>query len=202
MEIEKHQNEERIFSSDTFWKTFILKAHTSIKTEQKILDFKETLDMWQAPKGLGKKETKHRFAELVAGFANNQGGVIIVGVTDSQPRKIVGIGNDSKTIENEMKYTRSTISNYIEYDSEFVHLQQVVIPGENDNEILCLVIAIRQTRSRVGVKSLDGRSYSYPFREETGLVWKDPEKISSMKIHIKHNNYDFLNRLSQFILEA
>jgi len=202
LDIERQQNEERVFSSDEFWRTFIIKASASIKTEQVFWDFKETLDMWHLPKGQAKNEKEHKFCELIGGFANNQGGVMIVGVTDSTPRKIMGLGSNLKSIENNMKNTRNVINRFIDYAPELVHFQQVNVPDENGDNKLCLVIVIRQTRSVVSVKNIDERSYSYPIREETGLSWKSIEQITQNKISIKHDNFNYLGRLKQFILEA
>jgi hypothetical protein len=201
LDIEHRETQERLFSSDDFWRTFIVKAANSSKTEQKYWDFKKTLAMWHIKDEPLKSEKAQKFAELVAGFANNQGGVLIVGVTDDPPRQIVGLKGTSSDIENHMKYARNIISQHISYDKDFVHFQQVNIPDENGEHKLCLAIAIQQTVPGLGVKGIDGKSFTYPLREETGLVWKEQYTVGNHKIGTKSDNYDFLSVLQQFVNE-
>jgi len=201
LDIERRETQERLFTSDDFWRSFILKAALSTKTEQKYWDFKQTLDMWHVKSEPAKSEKANKFAEIIAGFANNQGGVIIVGVTDYSPRQIVGLTGESRDVENYMKYVRSVISQYIPYDKDFVHLQQVNVPDQNGDYKLCLVIAVQQTVDGLGIKGIDGKSYTYPQREETGLVWKEQNTVGNKKIGVKSDNYHFLGVLQQFVNE-
>lgn len=201
IDIEQRETQDRLFTSDDFWRSFISKAAKPPKTEQKHWDFKKTLDMWHIKNDPEKSEKAHEFAERVAGFANNLGGVLLVGITDSPPRQIVGLGINSRDIENYMKYTRKVIGDYIEHNADFVHFQQVNIPDAVGEMKLCLVIAIQKTYTVLAVKGVDGRSYSYPFREETGLVWKDQNSIHNHKAGLKSDKFDFLGVLQQFVNE-
>lgn len=201
LDIEQREKKERLFMSDNFWRSFTLKAAASNKTEQKYWDFKQSLDMWHVKDERTKKEKENKFAEIVAGFANNQGGVIIVGVTDASPRQVVGLTGNSRDIENYMKDTKKVISQYISYEKEFVHLQQVNVPDQNGVPTLCLVVVIQQTVAGISVMGGDGKSYSYPVREETGLVWKNQNTVGNKKIGTKSDNYNFLEVLQQFVNE-
>ena len=200
-DIEMKEIQDRLFTSDDFWRSFILKAASSIKTEQKYWDFKQTLDMWHIKNEPAKSEKANKFAEIVAGFANNQGGVIIVGVTDDPPRQVLGLTGTPRDIENYMKHVRNVVSQYIPYDKDFIHLQQVNVPDEGGDYKLCLVIAVQQTVVGLSVKGLDGKSFSYPLREETGLVWKEQYTVGNNKIGTKSDNYNFLSVLQQFVNE-
>lgn len=200
-DIEMKELQNRLFTSDDFWRSFILRAAASTKTEQKYWDFKQTLDMWHIKDEKTKNDKANKFAEIVAGFANNQGGVIVVGVTDTPPRQVVGLTGDSRDVENYMKHTRNVISQYIPYDKDFIHLQQVNVPDQNGDLKLCLVIVVQQTVEGLSVKGADGKSYSYPVREETGLVWKEQNTVGNNKIGTKSNNYNFLGVLQQFVNE-
>ena len=202
IDIEQRETREKLLNSDDFWRNFIVKATRSNKTEQKYWDFKETLPMWHIPKNnVVKEEKAQKFAEIVAGFANNQGGVLIVGVTDGPPREIVGLKGNSSEIENYMKYARKVITDHISYDKDFVHFQQVNVPDQNDNRKLCLIIAIKQTVSGLAVKGKDGKSFTYPLREEAGLVWKEQYTVGNLKIGTPSDNFDFLTILQQFLNE-
>lgn len=201
IDIEQRELQERLFTSDDFWRSFIEKAANSTKTEPKYWDFKETLEIWHIKSGSEKDKKAHNFTERVAGFANNAGGVILIGVTDDPPRQIVGLGNNSREIENNMKYTRQVIGDYIENNLDFVHFQQVNVSDKNGVIQLCLVIAIQQTYEVLSVKGLDGKSFSYPFREEAGVVFKDSSTIRIHKTGVKSSNFDFLRVLLQFVNE-
>jgi hypothetical protein len=201
MDIGKRESLDRLYTSDDFWRSFILKAVNSKKTEQKFWDFKQTLDMWGRKPANEKNEKANKFAEIVAGFANNKGGVIVVGVTDSSPRQIVGLEGGPLDIENYMKYTSQTIRKYISYDKDFVHLQQINVPDQNGDNKLCLAVVIEQTAQVLGVSGVDGKTVSFPFREETGLVRKEQEAIRRSKINVKSDNRDFLLVLQQFVNE-
>jgi hypothetical protein len=201
LEIDKREAQERLVTSDNFWRTFISKAARSPKTEPKYWDFKQTLSMWHIKDEPLKSEKTQKFAELVAGFANNQGGVLLVGVTDDPPHKIVGLIGSSGEIENNMKYARNVISQHCSYDKDFVHFQQVNVPDEDGAYKLCLVIVIQQTVENLGVRNSDGKSFTYPLREEAGLVWKNQHTVGNHKIGTKSDNYKFLSILQQFVNE-
>lgn len=201
VKIEQREENERLITSDDFWRQFIIASSSSAKTEQKFWDFKQTLDMWQKKDKREKSEKERKFAEIVAGFANNKGGVIVVGATDASPREIIGLGDDFRQLENNMKYTSQVLGKYISYDGDYFLLQQVNVPDHNGNKRLCLVIVVKQTRETLGVTDLNDGSISYPFREETGLVRKEKNGIQKFKRGIKNDNYDFLTVLQQFVNE-
>lgn len=201
VDIEKREQKERLVTSDDFWRQFIILSSGSAKTEQKFWDFKQTLDMWQKRDKREKTEKERKFAEIIAGFANNKGGVIIIGVSDAAPRQIVGLGEDTRQLENNMKYTSQVLGKHIAYDGDYFHLHQVSVPDHDGRKQLCLAIVIKQTRETLGVTDLNDGSISYPFREETGLVRKEKEVIQKMKYGIKNDNYDFIAVLQQFVKE-
>ena len=137
-EIENRESQERLITSDDFWRSFISTAANSKKTEQKIWDFKKTLDMWHIDAQPEKNKKANEFTERVTGFANNLGGVIIVGVTDALPRQIVGLDGTGREIENNMKTIPQVIQKYIPYDENFYSLHQVNVPDGNGDTKLCL----------------------------------------------------------------
>jgi len=60
------------------------------RIETQLWDFKETLEMWHA-KHKEKEEAEVKFGEQIAAFANTNGGVLIIGITDKPPRKVIGV---------------------------------------------------------------------------------------------------------------
>ena len=68
-------------------------------------------------------------------------------------------------------------------------------------EQICLIVAVAQACEAVGVHDGNGH-YSYPVRRETGIARPSRLEIASPKSHMKHDNYDFLRDLNQFIREG
>jgi hypothetical protein len=152
--------------------------------------------MW-VTKGEEKERAKITFAGDVASLANANGGVLVIGVTDK--RKIVGIANDARTVENRLRFASEVIANHLEYERELVTFQQVVLPDSAGVDRICLVVIVKQACEAVEVK--DGESHTYPVRRETGIARVSRYEVASPKTHMKSDNYDFLRSLSQFIRE-
>lgn len=123
--------------------------------------------------------------------------MIIVGITDSPPRTIVGIGD----LENKLKSAKLVLNRHIKYNGEYIHFQQVMIRNSENKEKNCLVIVVAQTKGVVSVKDKKLRMFSYPLRLETGLERVDRERIMNSKREreVLHDNYDFLSSLNKFI---
>jgi len=49
----------------------------------------------------------------------------------------------------------------------------------------------------VGIKDQD--SFSYPIREGTGIGYSDPNTIKDAKEKISHDNFDFIEKINQFL---
>ena len=85
--LNEYENEQLLIYNDQLWHNFIRKA---LNTEEDLLwDFKKTLDWWN-PDCADKEKKQVQFAEKVGGFANADGGIIIIGITNAKPRQIVG----------------------------------------------------------------------------------------------------------------
>jgi len=192
-EIEKYNEPENLVEKDSFWKQFICEAMDDEKTETELWDFKETLEMWHTSIGTEEdKNEKLKFCRnAIASFANNKGGVIIIGITDGPPRKIKGI--DSSKLEEYRKSIKDVIGKYVEYEGDFTQVKQVIMDLEEE-EKSCLIIVISQTKEVVAVN--DGRgNYSYPYREETGTCRASHDEIKKYKEDIPRDNIQFITNL-------
>jgi len=197
LDIEKCEEQKVLMKSESFWNAFIEKARHARKAEPQLWDFKKTLNMWHVKKPDVKAEKELDFCEAIASLANAEGGVLIIGISDTSPREILGIGEDTVEIERRLKYTRKVIANYIKYDRDIVYFQQVSLKDKSGNERICLVIVIAQAEEVVSVKDKKGK-FSYPVRRATGLDRIDRDEIAIKKLHIKNDNYDFIKELYQF----
>ena len=195
LEIKNYKKPDELLKSEAFWRAFIKKAMDKYRIETPLWDFKKTFEMWHIRDAKPKKASQTKFCEQIAAYANADGGVMIVGI-ENAPRNIIGI----EDLENKVKSTKLVIRNHIKYDTEFTHLQQVLMTDDDGKEVSCLVIAIAQTKDVISVKDEQGR-FSYPRREGTGLERRDKETIIKSKAHVTKDNYEFISDLDKFTHE-
>ena len=192
LDIKRYNAQTELLYRESFWKSFIIKA-MGIRIENQLWDFKETLEMWHT-KYKEREDAEVKFCEQVAAFANASGGVLIVGITDKFPRKILGI----QDLENRLRFTKEVLKRHINYSTDFVHFQQILMKDEAGNDRNCLIIAIAQTKDVISVKDKSGR-FSYPVRLETGLDRRDYDELRHSKMHVLHDNYNFMLDLDTFL---
>jgi Schlafen, AlbA_2 len=196
IDVEKSQEQEEVIHSDEFWREFIEKAVATKKTETQLWDFKETLELWHVKQQPQRDEAKTSFSEKLASMANADGGVVVVGVSDN-PRIIVGLPQDARQLENDLKSAREAVDTHVEYDRELVKFQQVPV-ATKQGEKLCLMLLVAQARGVVGVH--DGsNNYSYPLRRENGTERVSARDIERRKAGLKADNFDFLRAVKQFV---
>jgi hypothetical protein len=197
LDIDKFVEQRGVVHSDQFWRTFVERAAQTRTVEPQLWDFKETLSLWHAPKGRARDQAKVALAEDVAGFANARGGVLIVGVADDQPRRIVGIGTTPREVETRLKLAKTAIADHVKPHRIDVVFRQVLLSGHTNSEAICLVIVVPQAAEPIGVHDGTGR-YSYPVRRETGLDRVAQLDLAVCKDDVKGENCDFLRELVQF----
>ena len=177
-----------IRSDDLTWTKFIQKA---IKMEEnKFFDFKTTQEMWKAPGPAIKEQKKREFCEKVASFANAEGGIIIIGITDRIPRKIVGLSN----LEHKTKSLESAIKKFIDYKKDFVSFKELLIQDHDNVAKSCLILIIHQTKKTLGVLHPDNK-YSFPIRIGGGTEKVGRESIKMQKVSLNKLN----DKLSKFL---
>ncbi len=111
LEAEQYNQEISLLNNDEFWIKFITKARKI--TETKFWDFKQTLNMWEVDSSLKTKE-QIEFCEQIAAYANKNGGILIIGITDKL-REVVGVID----IETKMKTIGSKIKRWSDYYDDF-----------------------------------------------------------------------------------
>lgn len=192
LDIVRFEQQRNLLGSDSFWRSFIAAAVKSRTLETQRWDFKETLNIWHA-RGPGREAAKTALARDVAGFANGEGGVLLVGVTDD--RRIVGITGD---VESMLKDAADVISDRVAYPRRISNLRQVTVPNGNGQDVICVVIAVARSIEPVGASDGNGQ-FSYPVRRETGLSNATPRDLAHEKTHYKSDTNEFLDDLVQFI---
>ena len=152
--------------------------------------------MWHAANTDERARAKVTTAEDIAAFANSDGGCLLVGIRDD--KTIAGIGDTERDRENRVKTLTDTLTELIQYPRQIWKVHQLLANGADGKEKLCLVVIAARACEPVGVKGANG-SYTYPVRHGTGIAREDPEKLRDARIHDKNDNFDFLERLRQFV---
>jgi len=194
LEINLSQSEEsnKTLTDNDFWRKFIIKAMKIEKYETELWDFKEFLEIWKTDDSQVKRKKKIDFCGHIASFANNKGGVLILGISDKTPREIKGLNE----VETKMNQFEDLISRFIDYPRNFVFIKSIMLIDSKGSEIDCIIIAIAQTKEVVAVKD-DKNSYSYFFRITSGKKKRSPREIKESKKEIVRDNYKFLNLLRE-----
>jgi hypothetical protein len=194
LDIDKLSEQRLLIHSSSFWREFI---NASVKTEyaeSRTWDFKETLPMWHSH-GDAKAKAKIGFAEDVAAFANARGGVLLVGIAD-EPRVVIGL-EPGKTLENDLQSAAAVLKAHLDYGRDLFFFEQVEVQVADVSK-LYLIIVIAQACEVVGVTDGEGH-FTYPVRLQTGKHRGTRTEIGSTKVHIKSDNFDFVEELLQFI---
>ena len=192
LNIDEYERQKELIYNEAFWDAFIKKAIQDNRVENKLWDFKLIFEMWKAPIEL-KENKQIDFCENVASFANNEGGILIVGITNDPPRKIVGVENIESKIEDcHKKILRLTNSK-----KDFFYIQPVHIKNEIDELKDCFVIIIAQTKRVIGVRHKKGL-WAYKRRLQTGKNDFDLRKLEDLKKSVLHDNYNYLRYLKTF----
>lgn len=194
-EIANYYDTNRLAVSESFWHDLIYKCSSTPLSENELWDLKQTLTMFHASDKKAKRTATIDFVERVAAFANCDGGVLIIGVTDGN-RDIVGVpGNE---LEDRIKHIADVIEKWLEPKLTAYHVIQVPIIRGGTAKV-CVNVVIAQTKAVVGVKQ-DSGSITYPSRRMSGIERIVPyAQIGERKKNIDIDNYRYINRLREFI---
>jgi len=185
IEISEYYSVDNLITNREFWNKAIIKA-VEHPLEDQLWDFKQTLSMWHS-KGDIKLQHEVDFCENMAAFANANGGVMVIGVSNKIPRKFIGV----KDSESRIKHLNDVITKRCIYRGQFNQIIDVMI-----NDKICILVIIAQTKGVVGV--LDEKNkYSYPKRQGTGLTRLDRAKIEDLKTSVLKDNYNFVAEIDK-----
>ncbi len=196
MDIAKYIIQKSLIFDGDFWIKFIKKLIEDNRIETELWDFKRTLDMWNIKDPQELSKSKIKFCQYIASFANNQGGVLIIGISDKIPRNIIGL--DYSPLENRVRDLKTLIKKQTKYNNNFVNIQQINLKDNNDLEKICLIITIAQTMKVIGVLQDDG---SYIFKKRIGPSSEtvNPEEIRESKQTVYNDNFDYLLYLKRYV---
>ncbi len=192
LNIDEYEKQKDLIFNEAFWDTFIKKVIKGNRVENKFWDFKQTFEMWKVPAEL-KEDKQIDFCENVASFANNEGGVLIVGITDTPPRKIVGVEN----IESRIEDCHEKILRWTNTKNDFFYIQPVHIKNEIDELKDCFAIIIAQTKKVISVRHKSGL-WAYKRRLQTGKKNFDLKELEDLKKCVLYDNYNFLSYLKTY----
>lgn len=188
--ISEYENEQILIYNDQLWNNFIQKALNS--EEDQLWDFKKTLDWWN-PHCTDKEKKQVQFAEKVGGFANADGGIIIIGITNAKPRQIVGF----EKIEVRSKNINKIIGNRTNIKPSSYKIREIRIKNIKDEPKSCLFLFIPQTKEVVEIINIDG-TISFPLRVGLEVIKKTNKEIEKLRKKIYLNNFNFINQINEF----
>ncbi len=196
LDLSKYVIQKSLLSNENFWIKFVKKSMEDNRIETELWDFKRTLDFWNIKEIQELSKSKIKFCQHIASFANNHGGVLIVGISDKIPRNIIGL--DYGPLENRVRDLKILIKKHTKYNKNFVNIQQIKLKDNNNSEKICLIIAIAQTVKVIGVLQDDG-SYIYKKRISTSSETVNPEEIRESKQAVYSDNFDYLFNLKSYV---
>ena len=179
-----------ILKREIFFRDFYEKV---IKTynENEYWDIKETLEWWnKKTPPLVKRQKQIEFCEIVSSFANLQGGLIIIGITNSFPREVIGVPD----IENRIKNLEEKLVRWMRFENKFYQLKEILLPNGKNQMRRCIVLLIFQTKKPVSVEQTNG-TISYKKRSGPGSVSTDNAILIKEKRNVSKLNIDFLEEM-------
>jgi hypothetical protein len=181
-----------LLTNDVFLNLFLTKALPPHVQENTVWDFKETYETWL---NSGVEQLKVKMACDVAAFANNRGGLLLIGISNN--REIEGLNG----IEAKKLQTQEILKFYLVNGSELVMFHSIKTMGKNGTPAECLVIIIPQTKDVIDVKkSLGTKETVCPFRISSGIDFKYHTEVEKLKSGvIIENNLFFAKDLADFV---
>ena len=98
IDIDKYKLQQTFLYNEEALNLLIRKAMEPNRIENDLWDFKQTLNFWEKSSKTEKKKAKIKFCNQVTSFANLDGGILIIGITDKDPKKIIAIKQTKEPI--------------------------------------------------------------------------------------------------------
>ncbi len=179
-----------ILKREIFFRDFYEKVIKNYN-ENEYWDIKETLEWWKKKNSpLVQRKKQIEFCEIVSSFANLRGGLIIIGITNSFPRKVIGVPD----IENRIKNLEEKLVRWMRFEDKFYQLKEILLPNGKSQMMRCIVLLIFQTRKPVSVEKTN-ETISYKKRLGPGSVSTDNAILIKEKRYISKLNIDFLEEM-------
>lgn len=194
IDIDRYKLQQSFLYEEDILRQFIRKAMQVKRIEDDLWDFKETLNFWKKSSKSEKREAIIKFCNQVTSFANLSGGILIIGITDKDPKRIVGIDN----LEEKIKQIKKVIRIFTEPKKDFIKSKEILMKDDSGIQRNILIIAIKQTKKPITVEQMNGE-YICKKRNNTEAETVRYEEILKLKKDISRDNFDYFIHLKQFI---
>jgi len=155
-----------------------------------VVGSEETLEMWHA-KGDARQDAETHFVERAAAFANAEGGVFLIGVSD-KPRLMKGVSD----AENKIKHLMSVFDARTNLPSSSVRVAAVRCADPAGALVTCVVVAVARTPLPVYVSDKQNR-FTYPVRRGPGLERRADGPLREIKSKQPQvQDWEFLRHLT------
>ncbi len=189
--LEEYEEDQNMIYNDSFWIKFV--NYVINKDEDQLWDFKQQLDWWN-PECKNKEKSQVKFCNHIASFANAQGGVLLIGITDIIPRKIVGVEKREERTNSTLRLLKKLTN----LEDTCISIRPINLKDTTGEERICWVIIIPQTREVIEVKNIDGSRY-YPVRLGSGMDYSNYNETKKRKEDVKINNVKFIDNLIKLV---
>jgi predicted HTH transcriptional regulator len=128
--------------------------------------------------------------ENLAIFANKDGGILIIGISNT--RVLIGVDNP----ENKIQQSSSWISLYMPNARNIIKI--ITLPINNGvKDILILLFIIKQSKNTIPV--INGISETYVIRDNVSLSRVSSSYIDDIKKTVADSNYLFMREIFDFV---
>lgn len=182
-----------LIKDNKFWNSFI--DHTLNNSEMQYWDCKEIFQFWKIPSKSkeAKRENEIKACSNIISFANADGGVIFIGISNELPRKIIGVDN----IEDKKNSLIDALNKYSHGMSDLIEFYEFNYSnGKSSKKIL--IIIIQQSSDVIELK-LNDKDYCIPVRIAAKTVYKNYRDLSARQYTIKENNIDFVMEMHHLL---
>ncbi len=181
---------ESLLDDEGFWCALIADVIARDPIETQWWDLKETLEMWHA-KGDARQDAETHFVERAAAFANAEGGVFLIGVSD-KPRLMKGVSD----AENKIKHLMSVFDARTNLPSSSIRVAAVRCADPAGALVTCVVVAVARTPLPVYVSDKQNR-FTYPVRRGPGLERRADGPLREIKSKQPQvQDWEFLRHLT------
>jgi len=175
-----------IVFNENFLIRFITESTKKDEIETRLWDFKTTIPAWR---NLKNEKLKIDFMKNLAAYANRDGGILVVGISDD--RLIIGIEDSERKIQQ----SRDWIKSYIGDINDEIRIITLMINNKTEKPILLFII--KQTKDIIVVK--EGVSELYVIREETSIAPIPSRELDKLKRKVVNDNYLFVRDIFDYV---
>lgn len=175
---------------DEFWVEFLNKVVANDVEENLFWDYKIDLSIRREMPIEAKQRQNQEILKDISAFANAESGLLIFGITDEKPRKIVGVANPERLAQTILDLVESRCENVFS-------IYPLIVPLKtNSGTKTCVLLLIPKTSEPIAVQDYRNNYPIYFIREgPSSRPIRNPKKVEILvntKSEIAQNDFPVL----------